>query len=651
MTSRVGGVLALIAVAVLTWATLVPWWDGHPTVDGNEVRLLDADIGLFGGERCNTGGDGACTKLPLVGGFKTLEAIEVGAIAAAAVLAAVVGALALSRKPQRKPIARVSIAAGAASAIVALVLIVTGPDIHYQQTVTVPTGLGAIVGLIGSLLAVVAGLVARRDDAPPAPRVVLPVAVAVNAPVAPMEAARPAVAGHGFDVQALTADDALRPTRLDAEPMSGRSLQPSTTGNLPGPAGPLVPQGHPSAPLFSAAPQLRPLYEMPGTGAFTPPAPPPLPSRAPTPIAREVVDEDGAAAAARRPPLPRKTAPPPLRPSVAGRGRPETRPPVTGSQPPPMLPSSAPRPPSPGTQSALPTAAMPARPAPRVPPSPIAPVRVSANVPTPPPLEMPTPTPVSVDVPALSGSDLIVEDAEPSQDSFDRQATHQRTGEEVVEDTSPGLGIALEETPAAELLGPDDIETRGMRKLTNREHEAPRRESAAVTTPVPQILMRPSDGVMSSSPRPPPGAPAQPDTDESEAIDEDPPESTGEPTDDHMPVLGAVSSPPRIATPPPGALKPPDVAHAATVHAPAPSTAALKAAQLGAKPAQVAPRLAPVAVAETAPAPTVQPPPPRALKTPQPNSGPQPACPQCEAPMAWVEEHLRFYCRSCKMYF
>ncbi len=32
-------------------------------------------------------------------------------------------------------------------------------------------------------------------------------------------------------------------------------------------------------------------------------------------------------------------------------------------------------------------------------------------------------------------------------------------------------------------------------------------------------------------------------------------------------------------------------------------------------------------------------------------AGPSPACPQCEAPMAWVEEHLRFYCKSCRMYF
>ena len=42
-------------------------------------------------------------------------------------------------------------------------------------------------------------------------------------------------------------------------------------------------------------------------------------------------------------------------------------------------------------------------------------------------------------------------------------------------------------------------------------------------------------------------------------------------------------------------------------------------------------------------------PPPKT--TSEPTSGPTPACPQCEAPMAWVEEHLRFYCRQCRMYF
>ncbi len=46
-------------------------------------------------------------------------------------------------------------------------------------------------------------------------------------------------------------------------------------------------------------------------------------------------------------------------------------------------------------------------------------------------------------------------------------------------------------------------------------------------------------------------------------------------------------------------------------------------------------------------APDSLPPPKQATTT----SGPTPACPQCEAPMAWVEEHLRFYCKSCRMYF
>ena len=41
-------------------------------------------------------------------------------------------------------------------------------------------------------------------------------------------------------------------------------------------------------------------------------------------------------------------------------------------------------------------------------------------------------------------------------------------------------------------------------------------------------------------------------------------------------------------------------------------------------------------------------PPPKAQKQ---QTGPSPACPQCESPMAWVEEHLRFYCKSCRMYF
>jgi hypothetical protein len=41
-------------------------------------------------------------------------------------------------------------------------------------------------------------------------------------------------------------------------------------------------------------------------------------------------------------------------------------------------------------------------------------------------------------------------------------------------------------------------------------------------------------------------------------------------------------------------------------------------------------------------------PPPKATEA---MAGPTPACPQCDAPMAWVDEHLRFYCKQCRMYF
>ncbi len=44
-------------------------------------------------------------------------------------------------------------------------------------------------------------------------------------------------------------------------------------------------------------------------------------------------------------------------------------------------------------------------------------------------------------------------------------------------------------------------------------------------------------------------------------------------------------------------------------------------------------------------------PPPKNPMSETVQAGPTPACPQCESPMAWVEEHLRFYCKQCRMYF
>jgi hypothetical protein len=88
-----------------------------------------------------------------------------------------------------------------------------------------------------------------------------------------------------------------------------------------------------------------------------------------------------------------------------------------------------------------------------------------------------------------------------------------------------------------------------------------------------------------------------------------------------------------------------------------------------------APRVSSTAVISSAAPPPKHTPPPK-LHTPEPEAAasakipvstapdslpppteapvansPSPACPQCEAPMRWVEEHLRFFCKSCRMYF
>jgi hypothetical protein len=292
----------------------------------------------------------------------------------------------------------------------------------------------------------------------------------------------------------------------------------------------------------------------------------------------------------------------------------------------------------------------------------------------------------------------------------------------------------MEQTPAAELFGPDDIETRGMRRMNARSvAEPPERDSMSmITNPESALPVRPSVSVIASSPRPPAYTPTRPDSAQA-GEDEQDGDTTGEAdpvedTQDHAPVFGAISSPPpRVVSPIPAsaaaamamaetqlapipaqiraalnaakpiaateaapvvkAASPPGVKAAplpgvapVTPKPPAPpaSPAAPAAAMtepdrsnpVGAKPRPDSPHgegipqrgtsspSPPAPAPSPAPAPPAplaapvarpaQPPAPRSLQTP---AGPQPACPQCEAPMSWVEEHLRFYCRSCKMYF
>jgi hypothetical protein len=78
-----------------------------------------------------------------------------------------------------------------------------------------------------------------------------------------------------------------------------------------------------------------------------------------------------------------------------------------------------------------------------------------------------------------------------------------------------------------------------------------------------------------------------------------------------------------------------------------------------AKPSTIPPPLGglPPIVPPRPPAPTPPPLTTAAADLPPPadgqvaTDGPAPACPQCDAPMSWVEKHLRFYCAGCRMYF
>ncbi len=111
-------------------------------------------------------------------------------------------------------------------------------------------------------------------------------------------------------------------------------------------------------------------------------------------------------------------------------------------------------------------------------------------------------------------------------------------------------------------------------------------------------------------------------------------------TDQTKPPEGMIERNPKAATPlaPPPVAKPPTEAEAAPAAAAPPAVPAVVPTTHLTGPVQI-----PISTA-----PSSLPPPKQTTET---TTGPQPACPQCEAPMAWVDEHLRFYCKSCRMYF
>jgi hypothetical protein len=659
MASRVAGaVLALFAAALLVVSVVAaPWWNGHPKFNGAEIKAKEIGVGPLGATGCNTGGDGACMSVPVDPTFETVGFALAGVTGLLAITALALGVFTAREKARRKTFAIFVIVGSMIAALLAVLLVVVGPKIRTEAPLPFSTGLFVFFGGITAALG--ASIFAMRNPPIAASRASRPSQQPMQHPV-------PLSPHGGLDVHALLADDAaLRPS--SAGPF-GRTSPPgvhSPGGALAGPSGPLGAPG-PQQPLFTGAPQLRPLYEanpsQGGTGGYVPqphqnfpmrpPTPVPLdrisamagiptpasieaqrsvtmasPGAPPAPPPLDVTDRDLLGAAGMRPPRP-KTLPPPARsktssmppalPLVQARPLPTLA--NVAVPPPPNMTLAQIHTPDPDEPfDSMQTYQRDDMPSPRSAPE-LPPIAHAVIVPASPPAPRPAPrksaqqkaASIAARVAAMgpprpaspTGARLVVPmparltprpAAKPPEEvSVDTDVSMQA----ISEDAQPGTETF--ETSTSESTGfsrkpdaDDDAMTVGREKISRTDVELPIVRQPSIDRPpteTSQTLAPPDDDV--------------PDTASMATRGDDEERATE-----------------RAAPPPP----------------PAPP---LK------KPAESAALDKPKLPISTAPD-TL--PPPTEKQTAA--SGPSPACPQCEAPMAWVEAHLRFYCKSCKMYF
>jgi hypothetical protein len=509
MPSRaLGAFLALVAAAafVVSIATS-SWWVGHPVVDGKSITAKDVHAGPLGITGCNVGGDGSCEPVAIESKVQVVGYAALATCALATLLLFVLASAAWRISDHRKGIATTSLLATLLAAATGSALLALGPGIQATQHVAVPIGWGAFVFGGGVLASLLASVITRKLEPEP---------LRLKTSFTPAPAR---------DVREVLREqhDGLRPAALGPEPKLGAPaamMQPAARGNHP---------------LIEGAPQLRPLYELPGNGAV---APAPLPPAQIAPVAPMAPLRAKPPSA---PPAP--SAPPPPRP------RPLSAPPPVESAriQPAFAPAARPKPPSlPGLPRPK-----PASEAPR-------PATLAHAVPPPPP------TPTEAQGRRAETDTEEIDAAAPAaraKNGAKRADTDLRTGKNRIVDATD---VAVAPAP-----------------------EPPASDPVSAPEPTAQTLMAPE-----------PKPPRDPD-DLLKTFEQNP----------KTPIPTIARAP---ATPIPSL----DVER--VVHVP-----------LSTAPASL--------------------PPPKQLD-PVP-SGPSPACPQCESPMAWVEEHLRFYCKSCRMYF
>lgn len=614
MASRVAGaVLALTAAALLAVSVVAAgWWGGHPTFKGVEIKAKEITVTPLGATGCNTGGDGACMSVPVDATFETIGYGLAGVVGLLGVIALVLAVLTLRGRPRRKTLAVFVIVGAMIAAALAVVLVAIGPQLRTEAPL--PFSIGLYVFFGGITCALASSLFAMRNP-PPAQVQLAPARQSLQ-----QLPQVPAPTG-GLDVQALLSEDALRPSSLGPEPMMGRgSPVHSPGGALPGPSGPLGAIGASGPqPLFSSAPQLRPLYEAApgqgGTGGFVPKPPASFPLRAPTPIPRDQISAHAgiptpASLEVQRPVTAAISPPPPPAPppssdatdrDLLGLGRkpatlpppnrnmPMTSPPPGAVMPPPKSPTIAvaavPPPPNPtvprlesedGTFDAMQTYQRDPAPPKPPPPRPAArPTAVKAAA-------MPPPRPI-VPMPARATPPPPVRATPPpARPATPRPPTRLLT-EDAAVDTDVSSNAVDDDAPATESFETATSESTGFAQ----QPRAPSVSSTMETTPAPaedddELATRGREKIAAT---------------DLELPTVRPPTETEAPAASPDPVPPAARSSTKLPiSTAPDSLPPPTEKQAAA-------------------------------------------------------SGPSPACPQCEAPMAWVEAHLRFYCKSCKMYF
>jgi len=607
-----------LASGVLAGAIVPGWWDGHPQIGDKVIERKDIHVGLLGASGCNLGETVECQPLDVGSELEILGYVELGLGGLAMLFAIALAVSAWRIGDGRKTVAKLALIVAALASIGVALLMIRGPDLEAGQPVNVPIGFGLILfwsGAGATAIAAIATMRVRKE----------PLRLKPSLPHVDVPSPQP------VDVRDLLVQqhDTLRPAALGPEPRIGAPQPPSP----------------PPGPVVERAPQLRPLYDM--HGVIPAPAPPAMPTRAPTPMPRASVE--AIVGLPQPPPRPTPAPPPhhpppqpPPPPGVAHAMAPEPgtiaahpAPPPRPTPPPPAIPPARPTPPPTAPPPIAGRQAAPPPPhdheraesGPIDPPPPVAPVAPVPLVPTA-PLVMP------VAIPALraaalttpkrsSASQLPAPKAAPgrsSKPSISLPAIGKKTppgGDRAMPEKRSTIAIAVPPPPKSDterskvVPAREDTESDG--KL-----EAAMRETDYVTAVEIDAEAKAAANAAAADRRrhdgEAPTVPARPPVD-----------------DDQETAARERVSASEINVKP-------AVAQAVVAYAPV-----LPAPEPAPTPEPAAPAKLPISTA-----PASLPPPKNAQVA---TSGPTPACPQCEAPMAWVEEHLRFYCKQCRMYF